>query len=192
MQRTKKISNWKKIERQIEKATDGLGLPLDAGIKNTVIAFNANGFITQQSCEGHLDRAQAAPWIHITAKKDTTSLIEKADELFKKAHDLETNGKSQKAKVVFSRAHKLMWDSRAPVIKVALALAPYLEQFYYKRSVSYDTRLGMQQFGNIVRIESIGSFLQDVRAPKVKKAKLKEYQIEMNAFGEFLKEKYFS
>lgn len=191
MEQNKKIKRWRKIEQKINAATDGLGMPIDDGIKEAVIAFNANGFITQQSCEGHIDRAQAAPWIHIISKKDTSNLSIKADKLFKKAHRLQASGKDNEADPLYAKAHKLMDAARAPVIKVALKLSKHLEEFYTRRNVPYDTRLGMQQFGDLVRIESIGSFLQEVRPSHIKNSKLKEYQKEMSDFGKFLIERYF-
>lgn len=49
--------------KKLDSTVDGLGLGIDPGIKHAVAAFNARGFITTGSCEGHLDRGFPYPWI---------------------------------------------------------------------------------------------------------------------------------
>ena len=49
----------------IDKVTDALGKPIDPLIKNSVIRFNKAGFETSASCEGHLARANPAPYVDI-------------------------------------------------------------------------------------------------------------------------------
>ena len=52
---SQKQEEWKKREAEIQETTDGLGLPLDKGIVEGVVALNLFGFPTSQSCEGHFD-----------------------------------------------------------------------------------------------------------------------------------------
>ncbi len=44
---------WDKQAEEVDSWTDGLGYPIDQGIKDTVIVLNILGFTTRQSCEGH-------------------------------------------------------------------------------------------------------------------------------------------
>ena len=53
------------IEQSLRGVTDRLGMPIDDGILKTVVAFNAIGFITVQSCEGHADRGCCYPWVSL-------------------------------------------------------------------------------------------------------------------------------
>ena len=64
-QTSEKQKHWDEITSKVEGIRDGLGEPVDQGIKETVVALKALGFFTAQSCEGHLDRGVAAPWVDI-------------------------------------------------------------------------------------------------------------------------------
>ena len=56
-------SRWEEAEAFASHLADRLGCPLDAEIRETVIALNLLGFQTCQSCEGHLDHGCLYPWI---------------------------------------------------------------------------------------------------------------------------------
>ena len=49
---------------------DKLGRPVDESIKESVLSFNRAGFVTTQSCEGHLDHAYPAPYIDVIETAD--------------------------------------------------------------------------------------------------------------------------
>lgn len=57
----------KKIEDEVEHITDGRGLKIDNGIKESVIVLKLIGLETGDSCEGHIDRALPYPWVDIVA-----------------------------------------------------------------------------------------------------------------------------
>lgn len=64
---------WDEQRKKVDRLTDGLGMPLDEGIKEIVVALNVYGFQTCMSCEGHADRACSYPWVWIeqpSTKKD--------------------------------------------------------------------------------------------------------------------------
>lgn len=44
---------------------DGLGYPIDEGIKHVVVSFNLCGLKTSASCEGHLNWGLPYPWIDL-------------------------------------------------------------------------------------------------------------------------------
>jgi hypothetical protein len=57
----------KHARSEITTITDALGMPVDKGIRDTVITFWLMGFQTEGSCEGHLERGCASPWVDIIA-----------------------------------------------------------------------------------------------------------------------------
>lgn len=67
----------------------------------------------------------------------------------------------------------------------------YLTEFYADRAVPPDRLLVMSPFATAFRLQCHGAFLQEIVEPDERYVKLKEYQEEMRAFTEFLKERYF-
>lgn len=53
------------VQKRIDELADKLGMPVDEGIKSTVAALWLWDFPTTGSCEGHLDRGLAFPWVDI-------------------------------------------------------------------------------------------------------------------------------
>ncbi|MFL5627216.1 MAG: hypothetical protein ACJ788_16675 [Ktedonobacteraceae bacterium] len=60
-----KEQQWQEVTDQVARLVDALGMPIDPGIRDTMIALNVLGIHTLASCEGHLDRGIAAPWLDI-------------------------------------------------------------------------------------------------------------------------------
>src|SRR5690242_12743494 len=56
---------WEDLYQQFSHITDNLGMPIDAGILEPVVALNAVDVHTTASCEGHLDWGTPYPYIHI-------------------------------------------------------------------------------------------------------------------------------
>ena len=77
-----KLAKWNDMADEVAHWTDGLGMPIDPKIKETVIALNIMGFETSQSCEGHADRGLPHPWIHFNVYD------EEFEELKKTACDI--------------------------------------------------------------------------------------------------------
>lgn len=50
---------------QVDRLADRLGMPVDDGIKSTVVALWVHGLQTTGSCEGHLDGGYPFPWVDI-------------------------------------------------------------------------------------------------------------------------------
>lgn len=65
--KNEKDSTWAQIEKEVLGETDSLGREIDKGIEGAVVAFNAMGFPTSQSCGGHMDRALPHPWVHVSS-----------------------------------------------------------------------------------------------------------------------------
>ncbi len=64
------MQQWTETSEKFSHVTDKLGEPIDKGIFDTVVALNILGFVTRQSCEGHLDHGLPYPWVDVTNKKD--------------------------------------------------------------------------------------------------------------------------
>ncbi|HZO75528.1 MAG TPA: hypothetical protein VFB60_25210 [Ktedonobacteraceae bacterium] len=58
-------ASWEEGCQAVEQFTDKLGLGIDSGIFETVVALNLLRIQTVQSCEGHLDHGYAYPWITV-------------------------------------------------------------------------------------------------------------------------------
>ncbi|MEN9328320.1 MAG: hypothetical protein RI947_1128 [Candidatus Parcubacteria bacterium] len=192
---TTKQQQWDLTREKFKKVTDKLGCNIDDGILETVIALNVLGFRTTQSCEGHLDRAVAAPWIDIEPRttKDWENLWIESDKAFFASKKLqEQNGPKPEIKALFDKSKDLLKKARKPTIELAQRLMNILDDYYRNRYVAYDKRITITRMHRGARVESIGAYTQDINTQLVKKQKLKEYQDEMRSFTEFLKRMYFS
>lgn len=58
---------YNEVKQEVEQIRDGLGMPIDDGVKQVVIALRLWNFPTSASCEGHLDRGAPYPWVEIYA-----------------------------------------------------------------------------------------------------------------------------
>jgi hypothetical protein len=199
------IERQKEQQRQAVKSefsyvTDSLGLAIDPGILDTVVALNVLGVNTFQSCEGHSDLGTGAPYIDIEAKRTpelemlenqaTTDFQEAAAAL--KGISL-TQEIPDQIQQLYAQAHQLKAEASKPHLQERQKAMNYLDEFYKDRQVPYDRRLiivPLFEFGES-RIESQGADLQRIAPQDVKERKLQEYQGEMREFTLFLKEKYF-
>lgn len=66
-----RLTIWNGILNRLDKTRDGLGLGLDSNIVETVASCIAHGFVTRQSCGGHLEPERLRyPWIDIIAPNE--------------------------------------------------------------------------------------------------------------------------
>jgi hypothetical protein len=175
--KTEKKKRWEQAESKINRITDRLGLGIDIGIKESIIALQVLGFTTTASCQGHLDHGNAAPWVNIGEKVPRELLIKKREL----KGLLEEN---DAAKIRFITKKNL---------KNQIRLMKLLDEFYRKREVSYDVRLVLNRSGiyGETSLESTGERFQVIRSKAEQKEKLRQYRNEMKAFTDFLKKKYF-
>ena len=66
---------WDQAEEKVSQFRDGLKMPIDKGIRETVIVLNVLGFTTLMSCEGHLDRGLPYPWVDIKLNEVEIELL---------------------------------------------------------------------------------------------------------------------
>jgi hypothetical protein len=173
-----KQRRWDEVAERVGRTVDRLEKHIDEGIKEGVIALNALDVNTHSSCEGHLDRGVAAPWIDIQAKFSKEE-EEQFRELFKTKEE-------NKEKFKESRD-----DIERRNLEEQRKIIPHLADFYKDRDVPFERRL-MLGSATLGRLESQGARFQKIENDETKQVRLKEYQEEMNAFIAFLKERYFA
>lgn len=167
---------WEKMRGRIDLVKDRLGLGIDENIKEAVIGLSLFEINTVGSCEGHLDHGTRAPYIDIQAK----DIPEKEKEIEQFEND------KTKRKKIIEEITQMDLAERKKII-------PLLDEFYTSRISPFHSRLiPRSNVWGETRIESLGAELQEIENEETKKMRLKEYQDEMKAFSNFLKEKYFA
>jgi len=200
---------WQDMEKEVGSWVDGLGMPIDPGIKDTVIALNLLGFKTRASCEGHIDRGLSYPWIdfetknqeivNLETKRDeiNNQIAERREEIQKKYPDLPIGEALHReefadVKALYQEMH-MLGDQIAHLSKSQLMpLKNLLEQFYKSRTTDPDKMITIHALNpTFLRMYSLGGDWQVTRNDNERALKLKEYQQEMNEFTDFLKNQYF-
>ncbi len=200
---SEKKKRWQAMEKEVASWGDALGLGIDPGIKNTVIVLNLLGFKTSQSCEGHMDRGLAYPWIDFETENQEMVILnnkrqdivkrieEKHSEIQKKYPDLSLGealrkGESEELDAIYPELHAIN-DKMEKLAKAQLVpLKNLLADFYKNRSIDPDKMITIRE-----RMYSLGGDWQITRNDNEKAKKLKEYQNEMNSLADFLTDYYF-
>ncbi|MBI2028873.1 hypothetical protein HYT02_00450 [Candidatus Gottesmanbacteria bacterium] len=192
--RQQKEQMWLQMKTELSQVTDGLGEGIDKGIMETVIAFNAFGIETRQSCEGHPDWGTMAPWIDTQmTTPEAEELDNKAAEAWKKADNAEKEHVSEeKLEEVYARAHEARKASEREHLKDTKRVMDLLAEFYKDRQVPFDVRLIMTTYGNgNAHLQNQGADIQQLLDIEPRKTKLAEFQKEMVDFTEFIKGKFY-
>jgi hypothetical protein len=183
--RKKKQARWDEMAAEVVKVTDGLGLEIDSGIKDTVIALRLLGFDTDGSCEGHSDRGVCGPWVGLTSK-EIEALEPEREKIFKEAW------RHEEEYLDFDKeGGKRVREIDAEKLKVQARAMELITEFYQQRRVPYDVMIVVDPTIN-GRIQCMGTEVAEILPTKEKKVKLKQYQAEMADFTQFLKDKYFN
>jgi len=168
-------------------------MPIDKGIFDAVVALNVFGISTSMSCEGHLDRGRAAPWIRfhpkgpdqlLTQVKEATDQLERA-----KAEHAPTEEIEKWTRELF----RLSKEADITCFQEPKRVMDYLEVFYRDRHVPYDRQLVLKvdSFGKST-LTIHGEPFQPLHPLEVRAQNLTNYQEEMQMFTAFLKHVYFS
>lgn len=153
------------VAADFQRITDRLGMPIDRGIFDTVVTFNVLGINTAASCEGHLHRGYAAPWIDIEARETPELLeIQRRVQSLKRAIDTEphTMPPTEKTEQLLQEYHALRREARRPHLEEARKVMPLLDEFYRERRVPADRRLIIEIGSLGGRMRSQGSELEGV------------------------------
>lgn len=166
-----RLRRWRELEQRVNELADKLGLGIDEGIKETVVALQAHGLETAQSCEGHDDRGQALPYVLVEAE--------------------EPDGWQNNEKL------KRQW--RAENERLAERLADLVEQWYTARAergetVDPEARLEPHPQGifGAVRLEPRSQERMTRLSPERRVASAGPYREEMHHFSAFLHERFLS
>lgn len=189
---TTKQQYWDEVTYKVSKITDKLGMPVDQGIFETVVALNALDISTSMSCEGHLDHGRAAPWFRFHAKgsdqlrtqvKEATHQLEQA-----KAECAPTEEIEKWTRELF----RLSKEADITCFQEPKRVMGYLETFYRDRHVPYHRQLVLKvdSFGNST-LTVHGEPFQPLHPLEIRAQNLAEYQEEMQMFTAFLKQIYF-
>lgn len=153
------------IREEVNKITDKLGKPIEEGIKETVIMFNAFDIKTNQSCEGHAEKDErSAPWVMFQPE---TPDDEEWYEDEKSREKVIAEGEATKKQIV-----------------------DLLKDFYKERKIDPGNMLGFKGVGYGFKLQ--GNEAEDFKNLDSEDAqeKLSVYRKEMSDFTEFLKENY--
>lgn len=185
-----KEQQWQQMAERIARVTDGLGKGVDNGIKDTVIVLNLLRIHTTASCEGHLEWGTCAPWVDI----DVSGLHEEDQRYLTAMKDAQKQRESgqlpkEEVRQLFAEVHQLRKEAKQKHLEERRKVIPYLTAFYQTHVVAYDRQLIVWGLGlGTTRIESLGADFQEVTPLETRLQKLEEYQEEMRAFTEFLRE----
>lgn len=182
------LGDWQATAEQLSHTTDALGKGIDPGIFEAVVALNALGIPTVASCEGHLERAIAAPWIDVEPP-EVLPLRQQLREL----QDQEGVQRTPGATYLPSEAvTHLRQEIKARQLATRRQLLAALDAFYRDRWVPADRRLIItsREWLGRSRLECQGTDFQEVAEPATRQQKLVEYQQEMWAFTTHLRARY--
>lgn len=184
------LEDWQAIAEKLSHTTDALGKGIDTGIFNAVVALNVLGIPTVASCEGHLERAIAAPWIDVEPPGVLT-LRQQLRELQDQEGVQRTPGAAYTPSDAIQR---LRQEIKEQQLNARLKLMALLDAFYRERLVPYDRRLiiSNRDWLGRSRLECQGTELQEIAESALRQQKLAEYQGEMQAFTAFLREVHHS
>lgn len=195
MTRSEKEAELVSLAEKFQKTADGLGKGIDVGIFDTVVALNALGFRTTQSCEGHTNRGIAAPWIDISfaGSDEAQEKVSRAISIRQKAmannpyRDL-----THADKEAFREAQALEEEAEEPLFAEIRRLLELLSSFYLYRATPFTHRLIVRRFGGLrCRLESQVAVLQE-SGPTRNVELLPVLQHEMQDLGQFAREKFLA
>lgn len=208
-----KQQRWDAMAHEVDTWADGMGMPIDPGIKKAVLVLNLLNFKTDQSCEGHIDWGLPYPWIRFSIEDEKVEALnneltlinnqmdEKESEVEKKYPHLSRIERWQKEdptgiNEMYSKRNSLVQE-RDEIAKIArLEMVPLnnlIADFYKNKSIDPDRMLVVHELGaGWFELSSSGGNSQDTRNENEKLKKLKEYQQEMQLFTDFLTDYYFT
>lgn len=185
-----KKKRWQELDEEFGRITDAVGMPIDEDIKRTVVGLNALGFVTDQSCEGHLNAGEGYPWVRF-----------EVPEAVKAAEDTKTWWKNE--------------EQLGPIREASRSyrqrLRELLVEFYEGRKVTNPrAKLVVQDWDNIPSLQGMyllvpvgrkeldektykkvgKEWKKDLRSETEKEIDLIDSRKEVREFAEFLRDKY--
>lgn len=178
---------WDAQAAEVDAYTDGLGQPVDEGVKDLVIVCNLLGLPTDASCEGHIGWGTGAPYVDFKSH-DQAEFKKEYDKLSRKMNVLGEDGmliddrekvdeyfRSDEFKEIRTRED----ESEALVFAKVL---DYVQDYYAGQPKKDDSVIIFSRF----RIENEGV----VRVPAMNKEEQREFlrsaQTEFAQFTDYL------
>lgn len=193
-----KKQQWDAMAARVDKVRDGMDHPIDPGIKEAVIVLNLLGFKTTMSCEGHADRplAMPYPWVEIQFKKNAREeelelLHQQEDKIVSENKTATTESLDEMLKETTKKRHLLHAEINADYANQARPIYNLLAKFHEQRRPMYASVLHFELRRHSGRLQSLTGRLEEQSAPGRKAEYLATQQAEMQAFTEFLKQKFF-
>jgi hypothetical protein len=184
---TFKEAQWQEAEAHFRTVTDLLGMPVDAGILETVIALNLSGFPTSSSCEGHMDRSGYTPMICMEVP-EAKDLLRIAAHLAQKLHEEAKNVPLSEHMALYAPYIRLKEQAIQLHMQRMAPLVDLLSNFYRHRQVDYLDQLALFEIGTCQSILApLGATLQAVRNEGKRAVALKRYQAEFADFTAYLR-----
>jgi hypothetical protein len=182
------LKDWQTVAAQLEAVTDNLGMPIDPGILPTCIALTLLRFTTTQSCEGHIDWGERAPWVEVLCAK-AEAANQQALEVLLRGQIIDETQPAHPPKYRHDAVMEgCMGREQAECLLNGERdrLLGYLHQFYRERQVPDDRRLIVQINMPYLTLRCQGTAeLADLDVESQYR-KLSEYQEEMRDFTDFL------
>lgn len=185
-------ASWEEACQAVEQFTDKLGLGIDPGIFETVVALNLLRIHTFQSCEGHLDHGYAYPWITVVDAKRKRLLTQEWMHVCTLEKQAKTVGTEEAYHQYLSadthlRVTIMQWERDNPLFCRLTAL---LDAFYEEQKTPSSPACLLVErfkFPGTYRIAPGFSTALDELPEHLKASYLKQGQAEMQAFTHFLK-----
>lgn len=200
-----KKEQWEQLEKEVEITEDAQGEKVDERIKESVVAFQAMGFPTSGSCEGHLDKRVPTPWVEVSDPNEPEEQFVGEKEIYQKIaekynvlieevksgkhHKAWTEALKESSKNEETPEYEEWREKNKELQEKAEEL---LEEFYKIKEPMIDeyhlvvSKLGP---GGVFRVHSKGEGC--IENEPFSKGDLVECQKEMKVFTQFLKDKYF-
>jgi hypothetical protein len=207
-----KRKRWQELAAGLEPVHDALGKKIDEGIEETVVAFLANDFPTNQSCEGHLEErfgrmVKIGPYVGVGIEEPKERFIGEQEirrhiaEQFNIApKDINKNDDAGKAYWDYIHEHHTEETAEYKEVRVkneALEkrFAELFEEFLKTQSPGI-SKLRIRRIGpgGHFRIESTKGYKREVteQEKEAYRQDLSDEQAEMAALRGFLKERFFA
>jgi hypothetical protein len=214
--REQKDSLWSETRAELDELADGLGLPIDAGVKEAVTAFRVNGFPTGQSCEGHVEErfgemVKLRPYVQVELPTPEQRFVGEAEIKNQVATKFGVLPEEVEDFDGHEDACRAYWDYiqkndvpetaeylavRAKHEEMRASVADLLAQFYSRRHVQDHSKLVIEDIGadGAFRVTSANENPTQVEAEQVSEMEkeLREQQVEIKAFAEFLRDRFYS
>lgn len=194
-----KTQRWTELVHIVDEFSKEDPIPMDEGIKESVVSLMAHGFRTKASCFGHLDEEDSKPypWIAIRGDAAVDALFddERIQENNTRYFDEAIEGKELLTQDERNEIEQLQNRIRVSKENERQRLLCFLAEFYSTRVVEPGIKLTVSPFiGWLCSSEVVDADRDEVKdeTPVVElEAKLERYREEMIAFTQFMKNKFF-